>query len=825
MALFVAAFLGWWTYRESRARHVRELAAAEEAEEQAEKQRVAERAARRKAEEEAAQETARKKAEEEAAQEQARKEAEKEAGKKANEDVAVDLGDGVKLEMVLIPAGEFLMGSPDLDKGVSAEEIPQHRVRITKPFYLGKYEVTQEQWQAVMGNNPSSFSDKGDGQAQVASMDTKRFPVENVSWDDAMEFCKRLGQKEGLEYCLPTEAQWEYACRGGSMSRYCFGDNERSLIDYAIFGCVRPEVVGGRKPNTFGLYDMHGNVEEWVADWLFVPSSTGFSTATSSGLLRGIRGGGWNRLASECRCAFRDGRLTLHRSGHLGFRVCRPAGGEVTPPPLPSGSAPPVPDKVGEPGVKVSTSVPPIRASTASERLRSVALWRAVGEGPPITASLHYSDKLRDWGASYYRPKSVDLAKSPPNQQWIRPQPARSKQLFGILRFGTSTEVNVLVDVLDRSHSTVRFGINDDVRFDNKQTQPLGRSFDFNISYPDGTQQPYAIQLYQVAGSAPRLGAYRLWYYRACLREGVIEVAGKSYPIAIVDDDTTGDYSDPANISVLIRTTEPPPSSPVKPLSSSRTTSRSTLATKRPAPGDLQRAPGTSAFKLGGESYIVSAAACDGSTITIKRAACGELIGQTVNQKTRQPISEATVTVGAEASPKTGPDGRFTLRLPEGRYGHILVTAPGFVPKHDQSRFAVVASTRVELTEQLAPASAPKSGTITLHKGDSYHFLGQTMSQYGMGDFYLNSSSSDGVVKFWANINYQGGVVDLGDIGAKSLDEVTPPASEYQKYGVRAVVGHTYVSLAKAGEEGHYIIFRVIRLGGDRSVELEYYYR
>ena len=128
---------------------------------------------------------------------------------------------GRKLEMVLIPAGEFMMGSPDSDKDAAADEKPQHRVRITKPFYLGKYPVTQEQWKAVMGSNPSHF--KG-----------PKNPVEQVSWDDCQQFLKRLNEKAGAagKFQLPTEAQWEYACRAGSTTRYCFGDDESGLGEY-----------------------------------------------------------------------------------------------------------------------------------------------------------------------------------------------------------------------------------------------------------------------------------------------------------------------------------------------------------------------------------------------------------------------------------------------------------------------------------------------------------------------------------------------------------------------------------------------------------------
>ena len=230
-----------------------------------------------------------------------------------------DLGNGVKLDLVLIPAGEFLMGSPDADVAASRDEKPQHRVRITNPFYLGKYLVTQQQWEAVMGGNPSRF--KG-----------PRNPVEQVSWDDCQVFLEKLNAKAGKEpgkFALPTEAQWEYACRAGSGGRYCFGDDESRLGDYAWHSMNagdRTHPVGEKKPNAWGLYDMHGNVWEWCADWYdgryYTTLPSDDPTGPTGGSYRVCRGGCWYYPSWHCRSAYRFTSEPGVKDDALGLRVC-----------------------------------------------------------------------------------------------------------------------------------------------------------------------------------------------------------------------------------------------------------------------------------------------------------------------------------------------------------------------------------------------------------------------------------------------------------------------------------------------------------------------
>jgi formylglycine-generating enzyme required for sulfatase activity len=229
--------------------------------------------------------------------------------------ITVDLGGGVSIEMVLIRPGSFTMGS---EKGEDDEKAV-HKVTLTKPFYLGKFEVTQRQWQAVMGANPSQFKDPDN-------------PVEMVSWEDCQAFLQKLSEKvPGVTFKLPTEAQWEYACRAGSDAAYSFGDDASRLGEYAWFldnSASKAHPVGKKKPNAWGLYDMHGNVCEWCADWY--ESSYGPDAATdpagpASGEARVLRGESWVGIAAELRAARRVATPAYYQNSHVGLRLlCLP---------------------------------------------------------------------------------------------------------------------------------------------------------------------------------------------------------------------------------------------------------------------------------------------------------------------------------------------------------------------------------------------------------------------------------------------------------------------------------------------------------------------
>ena len=244
------------------------------------------------------------------------------------------------MKFMLIPPGEFDMGSTEAEVAKLLEqakatnqpswyidrlpaEAPKHRVRITKPFYLGLCEVTQAQYERVTGTNPSQFKDDA------------TCPVEMVSWDEASAFCRKLGelpQEQGAraEYRLATEAEWEYACRAGTTTTWYSGDDEAGLKDIAWYNANaegKTHPVGQKSPNAWGLYDMHGNVWEWCQDWwadgYYATSPLDDPPGASGGSDRVDRGGSWNGHAGRCRAAYRYGCEPSYRYDDLGFRLAR----------------------------------------------------------------------------------------------------------------------------------------------------------------------------------------------------------------------------------------------------------------------------------------------------------------------------------------------------------------------------------------------------------------------------------------------------------------------------------------------------------------------
>jgi uncharacterized protein (TIGR02996 family) len=256
--------------------------------------------------------------------------------------VVPEVVNSIGMRRALIPPGRFRMGSPSGEKERGSEEAA-HEVGITRPFYLGVFPVTQGQWLGVMGNNPSRFCATGEGKEAVEGMDTSDFPVEQVSWEDAQAFLAKLTalpeeKEKGWHYRLPSEAEWEYACRGGASSStpFCFGRSLSSAQanfngEYPYGGAEKgPNLgrtcpVGSYPPNAWGLFDLPGNVWEWCQDW-FDEDYYGKSPAQdplgpSDGSDRVFRGGGWGGFGRHCRAAGRGRRSPSFRVSVLGFRL------------------------------------------------------------------------------------------------------------------------------------------------------------------------------------------------------------------------------------------------------------------------------------------------------------------------------------------------------------------------------------------------------------------------------------------------------------------------------------------------------------------------
>ncbi len=229
--------------------------------------------------------------------------------------LTLELPDGLTMELVEIPAGTFKMGTLDPYGEGEEDEIPQHDVTLSNSFFMGKTEVTQEQWAAVMGNNPSVF--KGEGS-----------PVDNMTWEQCQQFCIAASKHTGRAVRLPSEAQWEYACRAGTQTDYSFGNEIEKLDLYAWYGKNagdRSHEVATKEPNAWGLYDMHGNLWEWCADW-YDPNYYTYSPSedprgAEDGSERVIRGGSMLFQPWPLRSAYRAKSKPANSSGNVGFRV------------------------------------------------------------------------------------------------------------------------------------------------------------------------------------------------------------------------------------------------------------------------------------------------------------------------------------------------------------------------------------------------------------------------------------------------------------------------------------------------------------------------
>jgi formylglycine-generating enzyme required for sulfatase activity len=298
-----------------------------------------------------------------------------------------DIVDSIGMTLKLVPAGEFQMGSPNCDPDAPSDETPQHRVRITKSFYLGMCPVTLGQFRRFVEAAGYRTEAEQDGEGgwgldvafgkwtqslkytwRTPGFDqTDEHPVVTVSWNDANAICAWLSQQEGQTYRLPTEAEWEYACRAGSETRYCFGDDPKRLPSFAWFAensgrdvwnsrrvladsrrdparypaevarqCCRSQQVGEKRPNAFGLHDMHGNVWEWCGDWYdavyYRQSPTGDPRGPDRGAGRALQGGGWYFDSRFARSASRSRGAPEYRISVLGFGVARLPSSQSAPP-------------------------------------------------------------------------------------------------------------------------------------------------------------------------------------------------------------------------------------------------------------------------------------------------------------------------------------------------------------------------------------------------------------------------------------------------------------------------------------------------------------
>jgi hypothetical protein len=287
-----------------------------------------------------------------------------------------------------------MMGSPETEAHRSpAEQL--HPVKIGQPFYMGIFEVTQGQYEKLTGKNPSFFQRGND---KVGSLDTSEFPVDQVSWEDAVAFCKQLSElpaekTAGLVYRLPTEAEWEYACRAGTTSPFAFGQMltaEQANIENKL---GRTTKVGSYQPNAFGLYDMHGSLYEWCADWdqndYYRQSPSADPQGPPAGKLRVARGGEWNNKAKDCRSARRGGWIPEHRLNYIGFRmVCgvpreSPKGQEPT---LEVKNTEPAKEKGTEAEVK-KPEPPKIKQNLSAGAAALVAALKGKNKGERVKAA------------------------------------------------------------------------------------------------------------------------------------------------------------------------------------------------------------------------------------------------------------------------------------------------------------------------------------------------------------------------------------------------------------------------------------------------------
>ncbi|UCE48055.1 MAG: hypothetical protein JSW47_20960, partial [Phycisphaerales bacterium] len=423
----------------------------------------------------------------------------------------------------------------------------------------------------------------------------------------------------------------------------------------------------------------------------------------------------------------------------------------------------------------------------------------------PVRVHLEHTTEMRRWRGSYYPPKSVRLSAEEPPQNWLLPQidSATQRRFWAQKTFGSNTLMNIVVHTPHDPKAgawDILTTFDEDVDFRPVMPISIGvrsrTEMEFNVAYGNEAKQPYAIRF---GPNALNPGRYMLSYWRWCLRTGIADVLGKKYRITLIDDDSDGLYSVRSGTTVLV---------------------------SQDADGHMiyrDRVPAICPIEIGQSDYFTIEISDDGSSALLRPAKYGILEGFVTQESSSTPIPNArikTTPYGFDAL--TGSDGRYEMRLPAGRYNEVQITARGYIPEHVRRVPPISDTASANLSVFLHPATFPDSGEVTLRQGDSFHFLSGQRGKYTGGDFYFGFYKGD--AKFLANNSHQGGLVDIGRI-QKTLEHVTPPIQGYNKFGVIAEVGHVYVSRAKEGEDGCYIIFKVTEIKQDDSCKLKYYYR
>jgi len=422
----------------------------------------------------------------------------------------------------------------------------------------------------------------------------------------------------------------------------------------------------------------------------------------------------------------------------------------------------------------------------------------------PVKVSLEHTTEMRRWGGSYYPPKSIRLSAEGPPHNWLLPQidSATQRCFWAIKMFGGKTIMNIVIHTpLDPKAGAwdVFTAFDEDVDFSSTTPISIGvrsrKEMEFNIAYGSEAKQPYVIR---IRPNTMNPGRYSLSYWRWCLRTGTADVLGKEYRITLIDDDSDGLYSD-GGTTVLVR---------------------------HYADGHMSRSGrirAVSPIEIGESEYFTIEINDDGSSALLRPAEYGILEGYVTRESSKIPVPNARVKITPHGfETLTGPDGRYEMRLPVGKYSQVQISANGYIPQHVRRVPSVSHATAVNVSAQLHLPKLPQSGEITLRDGDSYHFLSGQRHRYTGGDFYFKCSKDNPT--FWANNSHQGGLVDLGQ-SQTPLDAVRLPIQGYTQRGILAVVGHVYASLAKQGEDDCHIVFRVTEIKPGESCTLKYYYR